>query len=73
MIGRPAVPAMLSLMTNENPEVRLFVMRQTTVFRNDPAIVAEFRRALRDPVPEIRIAATNCFKEKSGAAGWSDR
>jgi hypothetical protein len=73
MIGRPAVPAIISMMTNKNVNIRLFVMRQARILHNDPEIVAQFRRALRDPVPEVRIAATNCFKEKYDKPGWSHK
>jgi hypothetical protein len=73
MIGRPAVPAIVSMMTNENVNIRLLVTSQARILHNDPAIVAQFRRALCDSNAEVRLAATNCFKEKANKIGWSDK
>jgi hypothetical protein len=65
-IGRPAVPALLSLMTNQNPQIRVDAIeissRQASLMGNhDTSFVAQARISLNDPDLRVRFAATNAM------------
>jgi hypothetical protein len=57
-MGAAGVPAMLSLMTNENPVVRACAIYDAKD-SGDSAIVAQIQKALQDPHPRVRKMATD--------------
>jgi hypothetical protein len=61
-IGRPAVPAILNLMTNENTNTRALIMRHAFHLCSEPSVLAQFERSLDDPDQEVRYAATNSLQ-----------
>jgi hypothetical protein len=56
-IGRPALPAVLSLTTNANPRVRTSAIFVTRAFYGSRSVLAQLRRSLQDPDPGVRAAA----------------
>jgi hypothetical protein len=70
-IGRPAIPAMISLTTNENIQIRKLSMRDLTISIRaekipDPRILDQLRLLLKYPDHETRVAATNSLE-------WAER
>jgi hypothetical protein len=60
-IGRPAVPAFLFLMTNQDPRVRASAV--TMSMQNyDTSLVAQVRASLQDKDYRVRSAATNVMR-----------
>jgi hypothetical protein len=59
-IGPPGVPALLSLMTNQNPQVRTCAI-MVTMGSTDPRIVSQIKKSVQDPHPQVRDMATNAL------------
>jgi hypothetical protein len=55
-MGDPAVPAVLSLLTNHSPRVRVFTILSAKECK-DPSIVAQIKASLQDPDPQVRRMA----------------
>ena len=60
-IGQAAVPAFLSLMTNQDPRVRASAVA-TSVHIRKPSIIAQALTSLHDPDYRVRCEATNVTK-----------
>ena len=52
-MGPAAVPAMVSLMTDENPGVRAYAISRA----KDPLLMPQLQKALQDPDPQVRFMA----------------
>jgi hypothetical protein len=61
-LGPPAVPPLLSFMTNENPRIRVMAV---IAARNcpDKSVGAQIRASLLDPDRRVRVMATNSLKD----------
>jgi hypothetical protein len=69
-LGRPAVTPLLSLMTNENPRVRVTAVIAARDC-GDPLIGAQLRSSLQDRDRSVRTMATNSLKEYENFGGAS--
>jgi hypothetical protein len=58
-MGRPAVPAYSSLMTNADPRVRALALDQIQFYDGNTALVARAQMSFQDSDPLVRAAATN--------------
>jgi hypothetical protein len=65
-IGPPAVPAFLSLMTNQDPVVRAFAIASARILHGNTMVGAQIRGSLLDKDVNVRRAATN-------AMDWSEQ
>jgi hypothetical protein len=62
-IGRPALPALLSLTTSSNEGVRLMGIEACKQFCTDAQLVGKIERMLRDSDWQVRSKATNLMKD----------
>src|SRR4051812_7051961 len=59
-IGRPALPAVLSLMTNANPRVRSSAIFGTQAFYGSRSMLTQLRLSVSDFDPGVRAAGEIC-------------
>jgi hypothetical protein len=63
------VPAILSLMTNEHARVRTSAIL-TARTAKDPSIVAQIKKSLNDPDPEVRRMAASVLSDTNSADAY---
>ena len=69
-IGRPAVPAFISLVTNRDAGVRAFAISRSQRFHLYGDVILELKKAQSDPDKNVRTAATNALKAYDRNTSW---